>query len=182
MSDRGASPKRKTVLKTFRFQEELVQALEKEAEEESTSLNALVATALARHSEWVSKARKIGMVHISKTLFETVLEAADAEKLSLLVRQRMPVVLKDMAMFWFQDESLEGIVRLLTLIARFSWGQDLAVYKDGRHYVVSMKHGFGPRFSQVLKDEIDELLRSIYHIQPKVEVSDSLVTFTFDEP
>jgi Lhr-like helicase len=173
---------RRTVLKTLRLPEELALSLEKEAEEEGTTLNALCSSALTKHVEWWSRAQKLGFISTSKAMFKSVLEATDDDRLAIAVRENMPTAWKDMAMFWFGNTSLDTMIRLFTNIFKYGWEVDMSIKTKDKEYTVVLSHELGPKFSLVLMNAIDELFRKESHIQPKFEVENAMVTVHFSVP
>jgi len=182
LSDETPRKERRTAIKTFRLPEDLLTALEKEAEDEGTTLNALVSTILTRYSDWGSMTRKIGMISISHGVLLAALESADENKLAEAAKRIVPTGWKDMAMFKFHEFTIDSVIQLWKLITKYGWSADLDVQKDGREYLLAFRHDLGPRFSLLLANAFDETLRSSFHIQPVIEKSDASITVRFSEP
>ncbi|MDA4127180.1 MAG: hypothetical protein OK452_08285 [Thaumarchaeota archaeon] len=182
MNAQNIHQKKRTAVKTFRLPEDVLDFLEKEAEDEGTTLNALVSSILIRHSEWGSMARKLGMISVSKSLLQAALESSRDEELVATSRKILPQGWKDMAMFKFHDFSLESMIQLFKLLTKYGYEADMDVNRVGNKYMISFRHALGPKFSLLLKNAIDELLRVSFHIQPTIETSDASVAVTFSAP
>ena len=183
LSDRDPRKKeRRTTIKTFRLPEELLLALEKDAEDEGTTLNALVSTVLARYAEWGSLAKKLGVISVSKGVLTAALDAADEDSLGVASRKTVPTAWKDMTVFRFHELTVDNLIQLWRLITKYGYPADLDVHKDGKEYLLSFRHDLGPKFSVLLANAFDETIRTLFHIQPTVESGDALITVRFTEP
>jgi hypothetical protein len=173
---------RKTTLRTFRFSEELAYALEAEAEEQETTLNALVSSVLTKHVEWDAKANKFGFIPTYKPIFTGVIQMLDDESLDRIGRTVLPGMWKEMASFWFQDSSVDKILDLLSVRSRLLPYVQTEVKKEGRQCTIVTHHDLGPKWSVVLHGAFDELVRKLFHSQPTISVGDTVVTVEFSVP
>jgi hypothetical protein len=179
----GTTPhQRKTTLRTFRFTEELVHALEAEAEEQGTTVNALVSSILSKHAEWDSKAAKFGFVLVYKPIFMELLQGMDNGSLDRVGRTVVPAMWKEMASFWFGDSSENKILDLLSMRSRHLPYIQTEVKKEGRVYTIVSHHDLGPKWSIVLHGALDEMIRKSFHVQPTITMGDTVVTAEFSVP
>lgn len=169
-------------MKTFRLPTELLQALAKEAEEEGTTINALVSTILIRYIEWGSTAQKLGVFSVSRPLLTTLLESADPKKLAAVARRKLPAGWRDMALFKYHDASPESIFRIISLITKYGLASVVDLRREDGEYVMSVSHTLGRNFSLMLKEGWDELIRTTYHVQPVIRFDDELITIRFSAP
>jgi len=169
-------------VKTFRLPKELLLALEKDAQEEGTTVNALVSTILIRYAEWGSSERKLGVISVTRPLLATLLESADPKKLAVVARRRLPTGWRNMALFKYHDVSPESMIRLHSLITKYGLAAALDVRKEEGEYVISCSHQLGRNFSIMLKEGWDELIRTTYHVQPETRFDDELFTIRFSVP
>jgi len=173
--------KRRTVIKSFRLSEELVSALEAQAKEEGTTINGLCSTVLTRHVEWGALSKVLGMVSFSSGTAMALLESADPKTLAAASRRLMPEKWKGMVMFKNHELTIDGFLDLFKLITKYGYSADLDVQKNGREYRATFRHHLGPKFSLILHNAIDELLRTTFHVVPTFEVSDETLAVTFSE-
>ena len=181
MTDEAVPQKRKTIVKTFRLPEDLVSSLEREADEEGTTLSALVATILLQHREWGHTADKLGIISVSKGVLLSALESADDVKLATTARKLVPPNWRDMAMFRFHSFSMDNLVQLFSLITRYGHSANMDVKKEGKRYLMTIRHPLGPRFSILIGNAIDETLRSEFHVQPSIQYGEASVVIEFPE-
>jgi len=173
---------RKTTLRTFRFPEELANALETEAQEQGMTLNALVSLILTKHEEWDSKAAKFGYIPAYKPVLESLLRASDDESLDRMGRIILAPMWREMASFWYHDSSEERILDLLSMRSRHLPYVQTEVRKEGRKCTIVTHHDLGPNWSVVLQAAFDELVRKSFHAQPTISQGDTVVTVDFPLP
>jgi hypothetical protein len=186
---RGASPspgetgrQRKTTLRTFRFSEELAQALDAEAQEQGMTLNALVSSILTKHEEWDAKAAKFGFIPSYKPVVTALLQASSDASLDRIGRTVVAPMWKEMASFWFQNSSEEGILNLLATRSRLLPFVQSEVKRDSHRLTIVTHHELGPRWSVVMRGAFDELVRTSFRAQPTINGGDTIVTVEFSVP
>ncbi len=170
---------RKTHLKTIRLSESLVRSLEKEAADEGTSVNADVNSILSQHFDWDKKAEEFGFYSIPIRLLKNILEGLDDEALARLGREVLPALWKEMAEFFSQDSSLDGMVKFQTMRSKFNPHNHTRVTQDEGEYTIVWRHDFGPKWSIVVKNAIQQFVRKSFHAEPRISVGESVVTAHF---
>jgi hypothetical protein len=177
----AAGDKRKTKLRTFRFSEETIEFLEREAAKADMSVNAFVGSLISRHVEWESKAQEFGFQMLYRPLISSLVEALDNETLDRLGREKVYPMWRDMAEFWFQDTSGEGILRLLTYLSPYVQIQT-QVKRERNNYTLDIHHSMGPKWSIVIAGALDEAVKQVFHSRPVVERTSSIVSARFSLP
>jgi len=74
--------RRKTILKTIRISQELDELLQKDAQLQRSTVNALISSIFTKYSEWDRYEEKFGYVSVTRQLFRALLEAAGEEKIA----------------------------------------------------------------------------------------------------
>jgi Rad3-related DNA helicase len=171
--------KHKTHLRTFRLSESLERSLEKEAADEGTTVNADVNSILSQHFSWVKKAEEFGFYSIPIRLLRDILEKLDDEALAQLGREVLPALWKEMAEFFSQDSSLDGMVRFQAMRSKFNPHNETRVMLDGDVYTIVWRHDFGPKWSIVVKSAAQEFVRKSFHVEPRMNIGESVVTARF---
>ncbi len=169
---------RKSVLKTIRIPESLARSLQKEAVDEGTTVNADINSILGRHFGWDKKAREFGFVWVHKPIFRRLIEIASDEELARLGREVIFATWKEMAEYWLQDSTPDGILDALTLRTRFSSSTRTRITREEDAYTIVLHHEFGPRHSIALKSALQELAKS-FHATPRLSAGESVVTASF---
>jgi len=173
---------RRTTLRTFRFPEELAQAVDAEAQEQGMTLNALVSSILTKHVEWDAKAAKFGFIPSYKPVVTALLQASDEASLDRIGRTVVAPMWKEMASFWFQNSSEESILDLLSMRSRHLPFVQSEVKRDGRRLTIVTHHELGPKWSIVMRGAFDELVRTSFRAQPTIGAGDTIVTVEFSVP
>ncbi len=171
---------KKTGLRTLRLPLESIVALEREAAKKGVTLNSLCNSILSGHLDFKG-AEDLKMVTVPRQLFTSLLEAADDETMVKAVRKNMHGVWKDMAIYVFQDSSLEGVLKLVEALQRRTGGIGMNTQSDGRQYTISFSHDYGPKFSLLLKSMISDIGEE-FNISPKFEVGAGSVMVRFPVP
>jgi hypothetical protein len=176
---KNSKEKRKSVLKTIRFSESLARSLEKEAAEEGTTVNANVNLIISRHFDWHKKANEFGFVSVHKPVFMSLFGELDEKTLARIGREVLTASWREMAMFWFQDSSPDGILDALSLRSKFGSKMRTRMTREEDMYTVVCHHDFGPKWSIVLKSALQEFVRKSFLVEPRITAGESVVTARF---
>jgi hypothetical protein len=175
---RAETNERKTVLKAFRFSEASARSLEKEAAAEGVSVSAVVNSIVNRYFDWDKKVREFGIAELPKSMLRSLLEGCDDETLARIGRESY-AVRKEMAEFFFQDSSPKGILNLLATRSRFNAEHQTRITQEEDKYTIVMRHDLGPKWSIIVKNGIEELVKQSFHVEPHVTAGESVVTTRF---
>jgi len=170
---------RRTRLRTIRLPESLERALEKEATDEGSTVNAEINSTLSQHFVWDKKAKEFGFASIHKTLLTSMLEGLDDEMLARIGREVMTPLWKEMAEYWSQDSSPDGILNHLMDRSRFNPHHQTRITREENTYTVVLRHDFGPKWSILTKNALQELVRQSFHTEPQITAGESVVTAHF---
>ena len=84
-----------------------------------------------------------------------------------------------MAEFWTQDFSPEGILKFQTLRSKFNPANQTRITHEEGNYAVVLRHDFGPKWSIIVKNGLQETVKELFHVEPRVSQGDSIVTARF---
>jgi hypothetical protein len=171
--------KRKTVLRTVRISESLAGSLKNEAADEGTTVNADINSILSQHFEWNKKAREFGIGAVPKSLIMSLIEAVDDETLARVGREVLFPTWKEMAEYWIQDSSPNGLLNFMSFRSKFSPSNLIKITREEDTYTVVSRHDFGPRWSIIIKSAIQELVKQSFHVEPRISMGESVVTTRF---
>ena len=178
MSSAGKG-ERKTRMRTVRLTESLDRSLEKEAADEGTTVNADINSIIGQHFGWDKKAREFGFVWVHKPIFQRLVEIADDEELARLGREVIFATWKEMAEYWLQDSTPDGILDALSLRSKFGSSTRTRVTREEGEYTIVLHHEFGPKHSIALKSALQELAKS-FHATPRLSAGGAVVTARFN--
>jgi hypothetical protein len=171
--------KRRTHLTTFRFSESLAHSLQKEAADEGTTVNALANSIISDHFDWHKKAQYFGFSTVPRALLKKVLEGLDDETVARIGREIIPGLWKEMAEFWSQDSSPEGILNFQLIRSKFNPNNQTRVAQEGDTITVVLRHDFGPKWSLMAKSGLEEFVKQSFHVKPRISAGDSVITARF---
>src|SRR5439155_26580398 len=111
-----------TITRSFRFDQDLSNILDEEAERMGVSVNALVGIILKRYSEFTRYLSKIDMIVVNRELLISLLESSDEDYLHELGIKLGKTVPVDTIMFWKKDLSEESVLEYIEkIICRYGY-------------------------------------------------------------
>jgi hypothetical protein len=170
---------RKTRLKTIRLSESLARSLEKEATEEGTTVNADVNSILGQHFDWDKKAREFGYISLHKPIFMRLIEELDDETLARIGREDVIASWKEQAEFFLQDSTPNRILEAMGIGSKSHPGTVARILQREGECTITLRHDFGPKWSVVAKNALQEFVREMFHVEPRISAGESVVTAHF---
>lgn len=173
---------KKTVLRSIRISEEMEDLLRQDAEERGISVNGLVTAILQKYREWDRYADKFGFVTITRNGWRMILEAVEDERFAALAKEMGGQNPQEMTLFWFKKLNTETFLAYLSLIARYAKTMTHELETDGSSYTISIQVDIGPRGAVFWGNFIDQAIRTIVGVVPKVELGRNSVVASFNRP
>lgn len=143
--------KTKSVTKSFRLDEDIVEKIEQQAENNNTSLNAEVNNVLRKYVEWGMTANKVGMIPIVRPIVSEIFQMMTKEQVIALANVAKNVI-HDTVLF------MKGN---LTLESTLSWLKTRLEHCSEVNYVIE-NNGANPQIKAIFKHDLGENW-SIYH-------------------
>ena len=170
---------RKTRLRTFRFSESLNRSLRKEAADEGTSVNALANSILGEYFDWRKKAWEFGFISLHKPIVIRLIEESDDETLARMGREDMAPSWIEQAEFFLQDSSPSETLKAMSRKSKTNPGAVTRITQEGGAYTIVMRHDFGPKWSIVVESALQEFVRKMFGVEPRITAGESVVTARF---
>jgi len=171
---------RKTHLSTLRFSESLARSLQKEADDEGTTVNALANSILSGYFEWDKKAREFGFISLHKSIFKSLIEELDDKTLARIGREVMAPAWKEMAEFFLQDSSPNKVLEVLNMRSKINPDRlRTRITKDEDTYTIVCRHDFGPKLSIILAGALQEFVKKSFLVEPRISQGESVITARF---
>jgi hypothetical protein len=163
IASRGGMAESESVTMSFRVNQKLRSALQKEAERKHVSLNAYASDALDRSVEWVTLQDKFDFAQISSNMLAAILEEIDEDQLSSVARRIYPDRLKDLAYALHGKADLHGLRRVLELTAKYQYSSPVSYSwrEDSRGSQIFLRHGISAKWSIFLGEGILSYLENI---------------------
>ena len=92
-----------TITRSFRFDQDLSNILDEEAERMGVSVNALVGIILKRYAEFIRYLSKIDMVVVNREFLRSLIDLMDEDSLYQLGMKLGSTIPIDTIMFWKKD-------------------------------------------------------------------------------
>jgi hypothetical protein len=169
----------KNALRSIRIKEDLDKLLQKDAEGKGISVNSLVSSILTRYSEWDRYAEKFGFVTITRDGFNTILKAADSEKLVSLGAELGSRNPKEMTQFWFKKLNLETFLAYLSAYCRYGKIAEYEVENSGRNYILTLHHHLGESYSTFLGHYMKQAVSDIVGAESELDIGKNSVVIKF---
>jgi hypothetical protein len=168
----------RTVVKSFRVNEEALGALQDEADRKSVSINTLVNQLLLDYSEFGRFSQGINALRLSKQTFAEILNSVSDEDLVRAGRtagESAPVAV--IASKWGKI-SVRTVIEFIHDLSAYAKLFEYYEKYENEHWIITLMHELGPKWSTFLSHYIGEALIAA-GVQPKTRTSDGTVIFSF---
>ncbi len=170
-------PRPRTVAKSFRINEEALEALQEEATRQNISVNTLVNQLLLDYAEFGRFVQRANAVRLTRRTFEEILNIAPEEGLSKAghaAGKSAPGAIITSKWGKLNMDNVIGFVRDLSTYANlFEYYEK----EENGHWTITLVHEMGPKWSAFIAHYISEAFVAA-GTQPKMKTSDRAVIFT----
>jgi predicted CopG family antitoxin len=173
------SPDARSITRTVRIDEDVQEMLEKLAETESISVNALVNKALRKHVVWEAPLEKFDAMDIPLQVLVRIIGYLSDENAKELARTAGTTAAREFMQLMFEAVNLDMVLKYFEL-----QGQQLKSFyfdhrQDSGHHKLTIRHGMGPKWSIYYEELTRSLLKEL-GAELDVERSDNQVTAHFN--
>jgi len=148
----------RSITRTVRIDEDVQEAIEHLAEQQSLSVNALVNKALRKFAFWDSALDKFESISTPSQLLVKMMDYLSDQNAKELARSAGKNIAKELMQFMFKEVNLESVIRHFELqgVHHVSFHFDHTT--EGDSHTVMMRHKLGPKWSIFY----EELMRSLF--------------------
>jgi hypothetical protein len=171
------TPRPKTIPKSFRIDESASAAVEKEALTLNVSTNTLVNQILKQFAEFDRFARKINTVKLSSSVFRSILEQIEPDKVIEVAKAAGSSIPQAFAISKKGRVETDSLLDYVRSSAMYAHLYEFNEAVDSQRRLITLVHDFGLNWSIFLVHYITAMFQQI-GISPSVEMSDRSVTFT----
>jgi hypothetical protein len=167
-----------TTTRSFRFDLDLCEVLDDEAERMGISVNALVGTILKRYAEFTRYLSKIDMIVINREFITSLLESHDEQSLYAMGLKLGETVPRDTILFWKKELSEPSVLEYIEKI--FCRYGHLGTYDEVSQpasRTIVIRHRIGRKGSIFFEGYLRSALKNIIERDAVFEVTDSSVKF-----
>lgn len=155
--------------------------LERDAAEKGIPVGTLLSIILRKYADWDRLTEKYGFVSLPNTVFKSLLDEVDAEKIARIGRESGKSF-KGRLLFWFKEANLESLIALILITYRYSGLARCEYQKFGDDYVITLKHELGRKWSIYTRELLRTALIEILAKTSETEITDSSVMIRFSAP
>ncbi len=134
---------------------------------------------MIKYSEWDRYTEKFGFIAITRDGFNTILRAADPDKLTKLGSELGGRNPKEMTQFWFKRLNLETFLAYLSLYCRYGRIAEEEIENNGKKYVVTLHHDLGETYSVFLGHFLKQALQVIVGCESELDIGENSVVIRF---
>jgi len=158
--------------------------LEKDAQEQNLSANALISKIMTRYVEWDRNVEKTSFTIISSHLFKALIDEVSEEKLDEIGRTLVYQAVKELAMVEFGKTDFDTLLNTVFLLSKYDTSLRLSAPSSSENrvdsqYIMTMRHDWGPKGSVLLRGFFDNIVRSELGKQPTISFTDDVITVSF---
>lgn len=181
-SDVNTNIRSSTVTRSFRFEDEISNILEDEAERMGISVNALVGIILRRYCEFTRYLSKIDMIVINREFLTLILETYDDHSINEMGTKLGQTIPSDTIMFWKKEINEHSVLEYIEkIICRYGHlgTYDEVLQSDVRTIVI--RHRLGKKGSIFFQAYFHAALKTMLEIEAKFEITDSSLKFNISK-
>jgi hypothetical protein len=165
---------------SFRLDEDIVDALRKEAEEEELSLNVLANHVFRKHIEWERDAQKVGFIPVTKEVLMELMVEVNENKLSDIVRRIGKNNFKAQILYMENRYDLDAFLKWMEVTNRISGFAQKHVV-DGKVHEYIIQHELNMNWSVFMQTLYTMVLEDVYKKNVEFEVTPSTVIFKIEK-
>jgi hypothetical protein len=178
-----AEDARASITRSFRFETDVLNMLEEEAERMGISVNALVGIILRRYADFTRYLSKIDMVVINRDILISLLEWMEEDDVYKLGIKLGESVLPDTVIFWKKEMSERAVMEYIEkVVCRYG---HLGTYDEKQTQnglTIVIRHRLGKNGSKFLEGYLQAGLKHTLGIDAIFEVTDSSLKCEMQKP
>ena len=168
-----------TVVRTFRLDQDVDEALKQISEEEGESVNVIANRTLRKFVEWDRPAEKIGMMPMSRQLLIRMMDTQTLDEARSLGSWVGIDIIEPEVRYLHAEMNLDSFIRLLDLLSRYSGRFRFDHTVAGKKHVMVIHHSMGPKWSAFYEGAGSRVLKELLHIDFVSSTTDELCSFEF---
>jgi hypothetical protein len=169
---------KKTAVRAIRIAKSVDEVLELEAEEQSTSVNGLVSSALTKFAEWDRYAERFGFVTLPNQILRKLVSIANQDIIADAALELGPELLKSEVMFRYKEATIEKFLEWLSLITKYSGLHKTEIAKINGDHIIVLKHELGQNWSIFLSNYFASAFKEALGMTPDIEINQFQVLLT----
>jgi hypothetical protein len=178
-----AGKRKKTILRTIRLSEEIDNLLERDAQKQNISTNALIGKIMTRYVEWDRIIEKLDFVSFPNTFFVALINEVSDEKIQEIAAQEAIRQINNQTIWDFGKTDFDTFLKTILLVGKYGIASDISVESWGEgSYVITLHHRWGKKGVVFLRSFFDSFIRSELGVQPRIDIADNVMAVSFQKP
>ena len=173
--------KRRTISRSFRIDAEAMEVLQKEAEREGISVNALMNKVLQQYSSHYRHAGRYGVLTLPRPTFASIIGCCSEEALTATAKASGSTRTKDALRTLGIPSTHDSLVAFI----KNNLGEYAGWFKFNHHIMedkemLHLRHVFGNKWSIFIAEAISTMFEFILNKKVTTEISNFTATITID--
>jgi ethanolamine utilization protein EutP (predicted NTPase) len=123
-------------------------------------------------------------ITLKQESFSSIIQVVEDDKLTHVAKEIASLIPKQFLLFWFKRSDLETYLRYLSLVCRYNGFGEYEVDMDEArtNYTITIIHNMGQKWSNFLKNWLEQGMKTTTGIIPKIDISKNTVVARFQMP
>jgi hypothetical protein len=176
------APRSKSVVRSFRLDEDVDKSLHKYALQEGISINSLVNRGLRRYVLWDIHASRFGGVTLAGASLTRIMNYLSDDEVREYAQWVADNSVRDFVTFFFGEVTLHTLLQGLKLLADYGGHFEYEESTSGRVRTVVLKHGRGMKWSIHYGEWVRLAVEKLLGLKVDIERTENQVIFRFPLP
>lgn len=175
-------PRSKSVVRSFRLDEDVDKSLQKYALQEGISINSLVNRGLRRYVLWDINASRFGGVTLAGASLTRIMNYLSDDEVREYAQWVADNSVRDFVTFFFGEVTLRTLLQGLKLLADYGGHFEYEESTSGDVKTVVLKHGRGIKWSIHYEEWVRLAVEKLLGLKVETERTENQVIFRFPMP
>jgi len=172
----------KSVVRSFRLDEDVDMSLHKYAIQEGISINSLVNRALRRYVLWDVNVSRFGGVTLAGESLTRIMNYLSEDEVREFAQWAVENSVRDFLTFFFGEVTLQTLLKGLKLLADYGGHFKYEESTSGHIRIVVLKHGRGMKWSIHYGEWVSLSVEKLLGLKVETEKTENQVIFRFPVP
>jgi hypothetical protein len=171
--------RKKAVVRAIRIDKNLDDVLRQDAKNRGISTSSHLNSILARYSEWDRLSERFGYVSLHRTTIKRIFENMNEELLQLLAKEIGSTRIREYMRIFHREITIPSYLEWVELFYKYSNTGEVEINHKQNLTTIIVGHELGEKWSKFQSLIISETMRDLFHITPKIDISDRMVIVRF---
>jgi hypothetical protein len=164
----------KSVTRTVRLDEDIDEAMYREATNQKVTVNFLVTRALRKFIEWDLIGEKLGITSVFSTTLTKLLEDRDEAQCYDLGKWAAKEAFKPFTEYVFGEFSITSCIESFRRFSMYSVGTEFDMTSDNKKLLLVLRHNLGPKWSKFYQGVMSGIFEEEFGREMKIQTTGTL--------